>query len=314
LGENIEYMRKPGRSLSHGVQSVRRSTPKLLTFEIYNPETDDLDSDTSHSSSPDSDDSIISVIADCLQKKQSTNNPGEEDRSEGQSCSIPQPPTRLPPLPETSPQSSELCSLTDPMIATNKSDEKVMVPLLLQLSLEDIDRKSEERTKCLLNLLGENKTVLQSINVAKRQRVGVRIEMKKGATDEPASNLRKVEESWLPRSKSCSPNKMDPRNAQRMNQVESNMDPDSPLKLGSLDSIIGLSRPENCSNNSKNIKSSASIRDSDADDNQPPGTTITPADKEREIHTRVSIENFYFILIHIGTVQSEWSWIKGVIN
>jgi hypothetical protein len=84
---------------------------------------------------------------------------------------------------------------------------------------------------------------------------------------------------------------MDPRNAQRVNQVESNMDPESPLKLGSLDSIIGLNWAENCSNNSKNIKSSSSIRDSDADDNQPSGTAITPANlpanKEREIHTKL---------------------------
>ena len=58
--------RKPGHSLVQGVQTVRKSTPKLLTFEIYNPETDDLDSDSSVSSSPDSEESIVSVINDTL--------------------------------------------------------------------------------------------------------------------------------------------------------------------------------------------------------------------------------------------------------
>jgi hypothetical protein len=63
LGENIEYMHKPGVSFTKGVQSVRKSTPKLLTFEIYNPETDDLDSDSSLSCSPDSGESFVSVIS-----------------------------------------------------------------------------------------------------------------------------------------------------------------------------------------------------------------------------------------------------------
>ena len=63
VGENIEFFRKPG-SARTGVQSTRKSTPKLLTFEIYNPETDDLDSDSSLSSSPESGESVVSVISD----------------------------------------------------------------------------------------------------------------------------------------------------------------------------------------------------------------------------------------------------------
>ena len=262
LGENIEYTRKPGRSLSYGVQSVRRSTPKLLTFEIYNPETDDLDSDTSHSSSPDSDDSIISVIADCLQKRGSISGAGGGGGGDrlGQGSNLQLNPaaapvshTRLPPLLETSPPSTELSSqqgedplplelspLSPPPPVANESSslcgEEETLPLLaVQLSLEDIDRKSEERTKGLLSLLGENKTVLQSISEARRRRIGGSVEQELGGTQ-----LRASPPVLLPRSKSCSPDRIDARSTVLRGGQQP---PDSlhdEVQLGSLDSLVRL--------------------------------------------------------------------------
>ena len=51
LGENVEIIRKPATSGARNVQIVRKTVPRYLTFEVFNPETDDLDSDNSSSSS-----------------------------------------------------------------------------------------------------------------------------------------------------------------------------------------------------------------------------------------------------------------------
>ncbi|XP_063887365.1 serine/arginine repetitive matrix protein 2-like isoform X2 [Scylla paramamosain] len=59
LGENIEIIRKTGSSGSRNVQIVRKTVPRYLTFDVFNPETDDLDSDSSASSSPNSGSSVI---------------------------------------------------------------------------------------------------------------------------------------------------------------------------------------------------------------------------------------------------------------
>lgn len=59
LGENIEIIRKTGSSGSRNVQIVRKTVPRYLTFDVFNPETDDLDSDSSASSSPHSGSSVI---------------------------------------------------------------------------------------------------------------------------------------------------------------------------------------------------------------------------------------------------------------
>ncbi|KAJ8922695.1 hypothetical protein NQ315_007728 [Exocentrus adspersus] len=58
-------------SVSNGkVEAVAKPLPKLLTLELFNPETDDKDSDSSCVSSPDSVDSVISVSTE--RKTQST--------------------------------------------------------------------------------------------------------------------------------------------------------------------------------------------------------------------------------------------------
>jgi len=187
------------------------------------------------------------------------------------------------------------------MSISNESVDKDIFPLSLQISLEDIDRKSEERTKGLLDLLGENKSVLQSISEAKRQRVGVSYEQAEEVVYKTASHLKKVEEVWLPRSKSCSPDKMDTRVLQRGNPGEFNIVTDCPQKLGSLDSIIGLCQPQHSSNNTKNISNSASIGDSDARENKAEGTSIASVDKEREItHTETRKLKFPYSIYETG--------------
>jgi hypothetical protein len=238
LGENIEFTRKQGRSLSYGVQSVRRSTPKLLTFEIYNPETDDLDSDTSHSSSPDSDESIISVIADSFKRKSSLGRTVEgleaqdENKLQLEKDSSSSQSQQLAKLPEYSSESIGVSSNPDdslhqPDMIEMQFEEKL--PLLVpQLSLEDINRKSEERMKGLLSLLGENKTVLQSIHEAKQRRIG--------GINEQMQEIPALPSLPLPRSKSCSPNNMNRRSE------ASQLDHGNLVGAGSLDSLSSMQR------------------------------------------------------------------------
>ncbi|XP_068623167.1 serine-rich adhesin for platelets [Battus philenor] len=49
-------------------EPIAKSHPKLMSLELFNPATDDMDSDSSGVSSPDSVDSVISVIPDELRK------------------------------------------------------------------------------------------------------------------------------------------------------------------------------------------------------------------------------------------------------
>ena len=45
-------------------ESLARPLPRLLSLELFNPETDDMDSDSSGVSSPDSVSSVISVLTE----------------------------------------------------------------------------------------------------------------------------------------------------------------------------------------------------------------------------------------------------------
>lgn len=53
-------------ALSLGVRTepLARPLPRLLSLELFNPETDDMDSDSSGVSSPDSVSSVISVLTE----------------------------------------------------------------------------------------------------------------------------------------------------------------------------------------------------------------------------------------------------------
>lgn len=50
------------------IEPIAKSHPKLLSLELFNPVTDDMDSDSSGVSSPDSVDSVISVVPEELRK------------------------------------------------------------------------------------------------------------------------------------------------------------------------------------------------------------------------------------------------------
>ena len=183
LGESIEFRRKPGQSSCQGVQSVRKSIPKLLTFEIYNPETDDLDSDTSMSSSPDSEESVVSVISDSSRA-----------------------------IPKNLDILDDRINITEPIMET-KDDDTIFVfdPELVIESSEDVtidtkdeeqntlydkkemERKSELRKKELINLLGENKNVFQ--NISSHIKSGEDIE---GVVLKTASQLQSMEELRIP--------------------------------------------------------------------------------------------------------------------
>ena len=148
LGENIEFTRKPGQSSSQGVQTVRKGTPKLLTFEIYNPETDDLDSDTSLSSSPDSEKSIVSVINESY-KSASKHNLSDSLDIKEEALS--------------SPKDDEIVFNFETESMKEPEEESSMSTHSL-FNSDEISRKSEMRKAGLLNLLGENKNILQNIN------------------------------------------------------------------------------------------------------------------------------------------------------
>ncbi|KAJ8927193.1 hypothetical protein NQ314_020469 [Rhamnusium bicolor] len=77
-------------SVSNGkVEAIAKPLPKLLTLELFNPETDDKDSDSSCVSSPDSIDSVISVNSD---RKALSNTrfkfPPTSDRQETRAMSL----------------------------------------------------------------------------------------------------------------------------------------------------------------------------------------------------------------------------------
>uniref|UniRef100_A0A182Y5C4 Methyltransferase type 11 domain-containing protein n=1 Tax=Anopheles stephensi TaxID=30069 RepID=A0A182Y5C4_ANOST len=83
--------------------------PKLLSLELFNPETDDLDSDSSEPSSPDSIDSVISALRPSLSPLPATgysaNNPHKphpsgSDASESAAAAVPVGVPSIPPLVE----------------------------------------------------------------------------------------------------------------------------------------------------------------------------------------------------------------------
>ena len=213
VGENIEFFRKPGANRT-GVQSTRQSKPKLLTFEIYNPETDDLDSDSSLSSSPDSGESVVSVISDVKsfeskkQNEEVISGPDLEKTSPEDDIifkfDFPENP-EVAESPVTSPPDTDTAEFRISDIALPPD-----VPLVRDASedimdAEEIDKKFEKRKQDLIHLLDENKSVLAEIT--------------KNATVEEvswktASQLQSMEELRLPsfersHSSSSSPERRD---------------------------------------------------------------------------------------------------------
>ncbi|XP_008546113.1 uncharacterized protein LOC103570226 [Microplitis demolitor] len=61
---SFPLVRRASTATTGRLEAVAKTLPRLLSLELFNPETDDLDSDSSGVSSPDSVDSIVSVISD----------------------------------------------------------------------------------------------------------------------------------------------------------------------------------------------------------------------------------------------------------
>ena len=231
VGENIEFFRKPGAART-GVQSTRKSVPKLLTFEIYNPETDDLDSDSSQSSSPDSGESVISVISDRRSfdeqsKKEPATCPGLEIHSPEEEIIFKfdfaekTPEVISPPTPTPTPDIAELTPAD-----MEKANEL--------MNIEEIERKSEARKQTLMSLLDENKAVLEDIT---RTKAVVEVSWK------TAGQLQSMEELRLPsldrsRSSSSSPER---RDCHSEGDAGTRLGQEEEERRGSLDDLPSLS-------------------------------------------------------------------------
>ncbi|KAF7997126.1 hypothetical protein HCN44_005403 [Aphidius gifuensis] len=61
---SFPLVRRASTATAGKLETVTRTLPRLLSLELFNPETDDLDSDSSGVSSPESAGSVISVISD----------------------------------------------------------------------------------------------------------------------------------------------------------------------------------------------------------------------------------------------------------
>lgn len=227
VGENIEFSRKQGKSSSQGVQSVRKTTPKLLTFEIYNPETDDLDSDTSVSSSPESEESVVSVITEAnkatilLPAAEIKDTPRENCREITEELEIFRFEVNV--HTESPPATQHVNSATKEM-------EKKEISLVY--SSEELERKSEERKKCLISLLGENKSILQNINDSQIKCSDVEKVVLK-----TTSQLQSMEELRLPvltRSETTSPDRKECK-SEPINYLYKEI-----IQHGSLDSISSI--------------------------------------------------------------------------
>ena len=223
VGENVEYMRKPG-DLSKSVQSVRKSSPKLLTFEIFNPETDDLDSDSSLSCSSDSAESVISVISEARLSEQTRGD--SEERAEQETE------TRQEALPEKTSDAAEeenlifkfdviaessnanlRHNLEHKASVESQDSSKIFKDLKSLLEIDEkereIERKSEERKKTLMSLLDENKCVLQNMKVTACNSDAI-----EEVSWKTSSQLQSMEELSLPsfsRSPSSSPERQECR-------------------------------------------------------------------------------------------------------
>lgn len=61
---SLPLVRRASSAHAGRLETVSKVLPRLMSLELFNPETDDLDSDSSGVSSPDSSSSVISVISD----------------------------------------------------------------------------------------------------------------------------------------------------------------------------------------------------------------------------------------------------------
>ena len=222
VGENVEYMRRPG-DLSKSVQSVRKSSPKLLTFEIFNPETDDLDTDSSLSCSSDSAESVISVISDARNSEAARGDSEDRPEPEGKLVTEPEPEKDSDTAEQDdeelifkfdvndiaeSPGVSEPCHNLEHKASSESQDGNLMdLKSLLEIEEKEreIERKSEARKRILMSLLDENKSVLQNMKACNSDAI-------EEVSWKTSSQLKSMEELRIPsfsRSPSSSPERQE---------------------------------------------------------------------------------------------------------
>ena len=266
VGENVEYMRKPG-DLSKSVQSVRKSSPKLLTFEIFNPETDDLDSDSSLSCSSDSAESVISVISEARASEQARGDSQEKVETESKESEAEK-------MSDTAEEEDnlifkfEIADVNSGVWKHNASVESQDGNLMDLKSLfeieekeREIERKSEARKRILMSLLDENKSVLQNMKACNSDAI-------EEVSWKTSSQLKSMEELRIPsfsRSPSSSPERHECRSEPISSPVES---------VKSLDN-----------EETKNNKSTKSRRVS------PEKSRISSAQKLKQISGKISEES-----------------------
>lgn len=86
---SFPLVRRASTAASGRLETVTRILPRLLSLELFNPETDDLDSDSSGVSSPESVGSVISVTSDerYIARKEAVEKKNNAQTSEGASKS-----------------------------------------------------------------------------------------------------------------------------------------------------------------------------------------------------------------------------------
>ncbi|XP_011298189.1 uncharacterized protein fid [Fopius arisanus] len=157
-------VRRASTATSSGrLETVAKTLPRLLSLELFNPETDDLDSDSSGVSSPESVGSVISVISDeRFILKNESQKAKESPPKDSTSNSEPSPPTEETSSPlttEISSSSSQSLRLLEAAANVASSLEDA-VGRVIGLHSEDSHdsgspRKSQTKIEHLRNHLQE---------------------------------------------------------------------------------------------------------------------------------------------------------------
>lgn len=111
---SFPLVRRASTAASGRLETVTRILPRLLSLELFNPETDDLDSDSSGVSSPESVGSVISVTSDerYIARKEAEERKNNAQTSEGVSKSNGDDVSRSAKEPETIRDDESLSMIT----------------------------------------------------------------------------------------------------------------------------------------------------------------------------------------------------------
>ncbi|XP_044736879.1 uncharacterized protein LOC123298849 [Chrysoperla carnea] len=106
-------VRRSSVQISGKTEPVAKSLPRLLSLELFNPETDDMDSDSSGMSSPDSVDSVISVEVSESQSKSSENNRTKDEEKKSKE-----------PSPEKRFEKSTVSTIIEEVASNSESEQE----------------------------------------------------------------------------------------------------------------------------------------------------------------------------------------------